>query len=596
MINNMLITKEVEVELSGTNIEYFENKGYEIPRRVDKQGRENVKRGTKIKVKVEDLKDNSDALVSVQCDDSGEILENVEWKVYKYHVKENGEYYYNKPHNNLFRKIRKKKYLGRGLSFYDWCYENLPKEMADCILDRWDYSLNIDKNGNVLGPKDVGRGSDGFNKKKRGYWFKCLEHPEHGSELKNIGRFTNNFQGFMGSIECIQCNAISITHPESVKYLKNTEDSLIYSAGSNESVVIKCPDCGYEKEMVVNALISRGFACPICSDHFPYSEKYFANFLKQVVDQRFLIQLTKKTFKWCDKYKYDFYLDDINGIVETHGLQHYEQTSGMWGTVEEIQANDKDKEELAKVNEIENYIVIDCRKSEMNWIKDSIMKSDLPELLNFKESDIDWLKCHEAGCKNMVKVVCDIWHNGTHDMLIISDILKIGTQTIMKYLKQGTELGWCYYNAKEENCTKVVCVNTGEIFDSQTEACNKYNLAGSSGISSCCSNNNIRKTSGRLSDGTKLVWMIYEDYILKTKEEIENILIESQEGGRKVKVVCLTTREIFNTMMDASVKYNVPYGSISSCCRKASFSTGVDLITGQPLVWMYYDEYLEINK
>ena len=44
----MLITKEVLVTLSGENIKWFENKGYEIPRRVDKQGRTNVKKRNKI--------------------------------------------------------------------------------------------------------------------------------------------------------------------------------------------------------------------------------------------------------------------------------------------------------------------------------------------------------------------------------------------------------------------------------------------------------------------------------------------------------------------------------------------------------------------
>jgi len=592
-----LITKEVEVELSGTNIKRLEDLGYEIPRYEDSKGRINVKKGTKIMVKVEDLPNTSDVMVSVKCDECGKILENIEWRSYIKYIKKDGNYYckYSKPPKNK-RKIRKN-YI-RGLSFYDWCYANLPKEMADWILSRWDYELNVDRNGNSISPKDVGYGSDGFNRKARGYWFKCFNHPEHGSELKSIGRFTNNFKGFMGSIECIQCNVISLTHPHLVKYFSNIEDANKYSHGSNVNILIKCPDCGFERDIKLTDLIRHNFSCKICSDQIPYSEKFTASLLRQILKQDFIIQLTRKYQKWCGKYKYDFYTnaDNINCLIETHGLQHYETTSGKWGTLEDIQQNDKDKEILAKENGIENYIVIDCRKSEMNWIRNNIMnrnpstpnKPCLAEVLNFKEEDIDWLKCHEFACSNLIKEVCSLWSNGIRDILIISEKVKIGDQTIRKYLKQGEELGWCDYSSK----TKIVCVTTGEIFNSQPEASNKYNIKTSSGISSCC--HDINKTSGKLPDGTKLIWMFYEEYITKTKEEIEIILKKELEEphGRVVKVVCLTTGEIFSTMTSAAEKYNISYNSISSCCRKLSFSTGIDLVTGRPLVWMYYDEYI----
>ena len=124
-----LITKEVEVELSGTNIKRLEDLGYEIPRYEDSKGRINVKKGTKIMVKVEDLPNTSDVMVSVKCDECGKILENIEWRSYIKYIKKDGNYYckYSKPPKNK-RKIRKN-YI-RGLSFYDWCYANLPKEMA----------------------------------------------------------------------------------------------------------------------------------------------------------------------------------------------------------------------------------------------------------------------------------------------------------------------------------------------------------------------------------------------------------------------------------------------------------------------------------
>lgn len=63
-----LITKEVEVELSSNTIKYYENLGYKIPRIRNKWRKYTVPRGTKIRVKVKDLKYNSKTIVDVECD------------------------------------------------------------------------------------------------------------------------------------------------------------------------------------------------------------------------------------------------------------------------------------------------------------------------------------------------------------------------------------------------------------------------------------------------------------------------------------------------------------------------------------------------
>ena len=56
---------------------------------------------------------------------------------------------------------------------------------------------------------------------------------------------------------------------------------------------------------------------------------------------------------------------------------------------------------------------------------------------------------------------------------------------------------------------KVICVTTGKIFSSQTEASNYYNVAISS-ISNCCEG--IYKSAGKLQNGTKLQWKYVKDY------------------------------------------------------------------------------------
>lgn len=67
-------------------------------------------------------------------------------------------------------------------------------------------------------------------------------------------------------------------------------------------------------------------------------------------------------------------------------------------------------------------------------------------------------------------------------------------------------------NNKEKGiCRPVICLNTKEIFISSSEASRYYNMSICSSIIKCC--NNTQNTSGSLSDGTRLTWMFYSDYL-----------------------------------------------------------------------------------
>ena len=56
------------------------------------------------------------------------------------------------------------------------------------------------------------------------------------------------------------------------------------------------------------------------SDGISYAEKFMINVLKQL-KLDFKKQLSCSTFKWCKKYRYDFYFRYKNEyyIIETHG-------------------------------------------------------------------------------------------------------------------------------------------------------------------------------------------------------------------------------------------------------------------------------------
>jgi len=67
----LVLPQTVEIELNGNTIKYYEEKGYEIPRRIDIQGRNSLPRGTKIIVNVLDLREQSNTEVLFICDYCG---------------------------------------------------------------------------------------------------------------------------------------------------------------------------------------------------------------------------------------------------------------------------------------------------------------------------------------------------------------------------------------------------------------------------------------------------------------------------------------------------------------------------------------------
>jgi len=593
----VLITKTVNIKWCYKTKKWYEEQGYIF-----------TKWNDEFEVKVEDLICGANAYVNVTCDCEScttPIIKPVRWCDYLKCVKEDGKYYCRKCAIGLFanENARKTK-LKNGLSFYQWCYDNLSKEDADKILARWDYEKNR------LSPKDVSFSSVGENRK--GYWFKCLEHQNHESEQRSISSFTSDKNR---NLKCSQCYVLAMTHPELAKYLVNKEDIYKYSFGSNEKIPMKCPECGHEKLMKIPRLLRQGFGCPKCGDGISYPEKFMYNILEQIQELNIIENFqTEKTFDWLiyefkgklRKGRLDFYYK-VNGMaygIETDGGFHTKDNGMSGQTKEESKYIDDEKDRLCKEHDIE-VIRIDCTESNLEWIKNNVMKSELPKILNFVEGNIDWLKCQEFACNSLVKVACNLWNNGIDNTLEIANELKVGRSTATKYLNKGSLLGWCSYDPKEEteknhgsekHCKQVICLNTKEIFSSLKEACIKFNIR-SSNMTYCCSNEYKAKTAGKdPNTGDDLLWMYYDEYIVKNKISgwFEDYL---NNYGYSHKVVCLTTGEIFNSQTEGALKYNLKSGNnIRACCNIEGKSAGKHPITGEKLMWVTYKNYNKQNN
>ena len=251
-----------------------------------------------------------------------------------------------------------------------------------------------------------------------------------------------------------EINDLATTSPWVVRYLIDKEQVYKYTKSNDKKVYVQCPDCGKIKSIRVCDMVRRKSIGCICSDSFSYPEKIVHSILNQL-SIRFEMQLSKATFGWCGKYRYDFYLPEYNCIIEVHGIQHYEQTGRKGArTLEEEQENDRIKKELALTNGIKHYIELDCRYSDLDYIRNSILNSKLNELFNL--TNVSWFEAEEFAINsNKVKEVCDYW-NSKEEWETVNTIANNNEwgikarSTIQKYLKKGTKLGWCKYDPKEE--------------------------------------------------------------------------------------------------------------------------------------------------
>lgn len=275
---------------------------------------------------------------------------------------------------------------------------------------------------------------------------------------------------------------ISESRPDIFNLLKNKEDGYRYSYGTKKKLKFICPNCHgdiVKQPMYLFSNTTGSITCPRCNDGFSYPEKFISNFLYQNKTE-YVYQLTSADFDWCNKYRYDFYITEMNWIIEVNGIQHY-QDSGF-GTYEDVHENDLLKKELALKNGIDKYIVIDARFSDMDYISNSILSSELSDIIKY---EINWDKCDYYASGSIFLKVCSEW-NGKFDSIDnIVNKYQIHKNTVLRYLKKGSKIGIIDFNFQnyleysklyhykkigEKEKKPILCVETGIRYDSIKEA------------------------------------------------------------------------------------------------------------------------------
>lgn len=237
--------------------------------------------------------------------------------------------------------------------------------------------------------------------------------------------------------------------------------------GKDVDIKFKCLRCGgifhQTPHKLLGQLKTSDTPCPKCNQSISYPEKFFYSFLEQLGCD-FIYQYNRiNGSNWCENYSYDFYIPKYNIIVETHGLQHYRQT--RFGKLEDVRANDAKKKHLAENNGV-NYIVIDCRKSEMKYISKNIIESRLSEW--FDLSGVNWLNCANYASKHIYYEVCEIYSSGIYTYAEIADLVQVSSVTVGRYIREGISSGliqkqdWRTFDHKKG--VKVLCVELNKEF------------------------------------------------------------------------------------------------------------------------------------
>lgn len=288
--------------------------------------------------------------------------------------------------------------------------------------------------------------------------------------------------------------------------LKDSEDGYKYKHRSHKKVWFVCPNCGKEHYKAINLVADNGLCCSCTSTIVSYAEK----FLMSILIQANIEYDYQYSPEWANLYRYDFKLyDKPIDIVELDGyLGHGNVTYLGEKDILGLQ-RDMIKEKIASDHN-EYLIRIDCNYNDMNkrhnYIKNSIVNSELQKIIDFSKIDFD--EADRFALNDILHEIVFLWNRGICKYEDIRSHIKLSKKTIKRYLKNASKHGLLDQKYKEKEIflyvktcdTPVKCNETGEIFKSLKDVCNKYGAS--------IKRYFIDKLAyaGVLPDGTKLTW------------------------------------------------------------------------------------------
>lgn len=290
------------------------------------------------------------------------------------------------------------------------------------------------------------------------------------------------------------------------RYILNEKDKLLPPM-ANKTVMCKCDNCGAEQEWRVQSLTLHGFSCKLCSNNVSYPERFVCRYLK-VKNIKFE---TQKVFEGLSHRRFDFYLPELNVIIETHGEQHYTPKFNKKSFLE-TQISDSEKRKFSRSNNI--YLIeLDCRKSEPNWIARQINNHDVLPCLNDRE--ITFVAQGIAQGENYnINEMKKMYREGDSikDIALKHNVCAATVSSIFRRVNFNSYLN-------RETRRQVVCQTTGLIYKNRLSAANHMKMKTSTNITTHLNRKDRTQrphSAGKHpTTGEPLKWMYYEDYIEK---------------------------------------------------------------------------------
>lgn len=318
------------------------------------------------------------------------------------------------------------------------------------------------------------------------------------------------------------------TSPQIAQLLLNPEDGYKLSLESHKKADFLCPNCNTIINKVVRSINRHGFKCPCCSDGISYPEKFVSNLFNQL-GVRFL---QDTSLPWSDGKRYDFYVKDMSLIIEAHGMQHYsEEAMFSKANGRSEKDNDEYKMEIALNNGIKHYVVLDCRYSDFDYIKRSVLDSELNTLYDL--SFVDWNILKIDCFKSKVIEACDLYNSGIKNTSKIAEALKLDRTTVIEYLLRSASAGMCDYTTDRRK--KIICVDTGKVYDSLKSV--KDDGFNTSQVSECCNGNGGAKTAGGYN------WCFYDEYNPDTY-----VMKKPSNDNTPKRVLCIETGKVYERL------------------------------------------------
>lgn len=245
-------------------------------------------------------------------------------------------------------------------------------------------------------------------------------------------------------------NDLQTTDPEIAKYFTDDNYVKTHSLGTHIKGETECPVCHNKQFKLPLKIKEKGYSCHFCSDGISYPNKFARQLLLQLPISNLICEYSPE---WAGLCRYDAYFeyDGKKFVLELDGMQHYVLTNKLWKDPIEQKEIDLKKDSLAKEHGL-IMIRVNCYTSELTYIKDSILNSDLN--LYFDLTKIDWAECEKYARSNVMKSMC-LYFNEHEDCDVteLSKLFNVARGTARRYLRMGTDIGWCHYD-KEESIKK----------------------------------------------------------------------------------------------------------------------------------------------